>query len=629
MRTIFQRHCSDESLISHLDGELPFYRRASVRRHLEKCWQCRLRFSELADQVLEATRAMKEDSFPGADRIAAARIRFLASANRMAAEVLSKERPARSAGLPRLVWAAGCLVLLLAYPLWHAARRGPAPEAAAIETIRRVETVEAEAARRAAHQQFRVVVRQLQPQVSERESRLEVWSEPQRGRFASRLSDRRGVLRHAVWQPEPGRQYVYRAGRSEAAETLTRREAREQWDNWLYRRGLTLEEFEEGLLSWLESRPWRPVSFTSGVAVLAGMDGAVLVLEEVRATRRLRVRKTIDRVTLEFTLEIDSRTHVPSLQAIRYESAGRRLELVLYAEHAASAEPVSFEPPASLLARRTAPTIPAPLMPTSASRPSTDDSGLELRLYLTLHRLGACLSESVEVHRRPDGALEVRGALASPERKGQLTAALAPLAGPRLVLNLKSSKELLEEMQPESVTLDRQPAPRLPDRAGALKFLSRLFPDQAAAEAFADQTLSAGEAVMREAQALRLLAETFGGRSDLDSPQARRMLEGMISDHLKHLEARVEAARRHLQPILGSIEHAPAPTADAAGRWDLELLRISKDAEALNNRLRRLFAGTGENHEPELLLAEIKDLIPMFESNVRAAAGRALTTRLR
>lgn len=134
--------------------------------------------------------------------------------------------------------------------------------------------------------------------------------------------------------------------------------------------------------------------------------------------------------------------------------------------------------------------------------------------------------------------------------------------------------------------------------------------------------------MMRDAQALRLLAETFGNRSNLESGPARGLLEAMTYDHLKDLEAGVEATGRLLQPILGAAEHAPR-VAGAAARWDLDLLRIFKDAEMLNGRLRKFFAGGEGKDDPARLMAEIQESIPAFESTVRAAVDRVRTAQLR
>jgi hypothetical protein len=77
MKNHFSKHFSDDSLIAHLDGELSARQMARVRKHLQSCWRCRLRLSDLEQQILAVTRAVQEDHFPGVSRIAAAKQRFL------------------------------------------------------------------------------------------------------------------------------------------------------------------------------------------------------------------------------------------------------------------------------------------------------------------------------------------------------------------------------------------------------------------------------------------------------------------------------------------------------------------------------------------------------------------------
>ena len=171
MMTPFQRHCSDDTLICHLDGELPFYAKTPVRRHLERCWQCRLRLSEIERQALAATRAMEADAFPGPHRIAAARERFLSQADRIAAEELDvRPRTTRAPGWRGLVWAAAALLLAAVLPLWRMTRSERAPSA--VEAMTRVAQAEAQAARAPSHQRFRVVARQARPEQAVREGRL-------------------------------------------------------------------------------------------------------------------------------------------------------------------------------------------------------------------------------------------------------------------------------------------------------------------------------------------------------------------------------------------------------------------------------------------------------------------------
>jgi len=108
MARLFQRHSSDESLIAWLDGELPFYRRALVRRHLSACWKCAC---AERDREAGARRHSShgEGLFPGSERVVAARLRFL-----QAVEGSAGAAPARPAWGRRLAWAAACLALVAA-----------------------------------------------------------------------------------------------------------------------------------------------------------------------------------------------------------------------------------------------------------------------------------------------------------------------------------------------------------------------------------------------------------------------------------------------------------------------------------------------------------------------------------
>ena len=626
--TLFQRHCSDETLICHLDGELPFYAKTPVRRHLERCWQCRLRLSEIESQVMAATRAMENDAFPGPQRIAEAQSRFLSRADRIAQEVFqARPQPAWPVGRRGLAWAAAGLLLAAVLPMWRLVRSDP--RSAAVETMKRVELAEAQAARIPSHQRFRVVARQARPVVVSRESRLELWAEPARGRFTSRVSDTNGALRHAVWQPEPDRQYVYRAKGSATVVRISRQQAQESWD--LLRDGMNLEELEAGLLTWLENRPWRPVSISKAMGELASTDGASLAAEETRsngqAVVRLRARKTAGAVTVEFVLDLDRRTFTPQLQSIRYESPARSLELQLYTEPVPATMPASFEPPAS----SAPPPPPAAVsrapgsVPEAALPPVADAAMAEARIYHALHGIRSCLGETIQVETRGDGHFEVRGVVARPERKEQLVAALAPLADSRLTLKLQSAQEMLRDLRPESISAGEQPASPGANRRGqALKWLAGFFNGrEPEAEEFADRVLSSGEEFMRDAQALRQLAERFGGRSEFVSGQAHQMVRDMAADHLKDLAARVESTRQLMTPVLGAMAPAGDAATGGARQWDEELLHIYQLAKRWNERLRNLLTGGDTSRSHEQMAREIAEDFGMLRAGIAGASGHA------
>jgi anti-sigma factor RsiW len=72
---LFRRHCSDETLLAHVDGELPVTR-TGVNRHLRSCWRCRARLTELEEQARALATAFEEQTFPGPYRIAEAQHTF-------------------------------------------------------------------------------------------------------------------------------------------------------------------------------------------------------------------------------------------------------------------------------------------------------------------------------------------------------------------------------------------------------------------------------------------------------------------------------------------------------------------------------------------------------------------------
>lgn len=60
-----QPHLSDEDVLLFLDGELALAARASVQKHLEDCWECRARSTELQNTITNFIR-LRRDRFAGA-----------------------------------------------------------------------------------------------------------------------------------------------------------------------------------------------------------------------------------------------------------------------------------------------------------------------------------------------------------------------------------------------------------------------------------------------------------------------------------------------------------------------------------------------------------------------------------
>ncbi len=58
-------HPTNLEIVRYLDGELPWWRRRSVQRHVEACWQCRARADEIRQITGDFIRYREKALFPG------------------------------------------------------------------------------------------------------------------------------------------------------------------------------------------------------------------------------------------------------------------------------------------------------------------------------------------------------------------------------------------------------------------------------------------------------------------------------------------------------------------------------------------------------------------------------------
>ena len=118
-------------------------------------------------------------------------------------------------------------------------------------------------------------------------AKLQIWSDRDNGRFASRFSETGGALRHALWRPSA--RYRIRVpprgilrGVSKQAPHREETMALESLADY----GLDPAELEAAFLHWLESRSWNPISFASDISSWTAADGSIASAE--RYARRGR-----------------------------------------------------------------------------------------------------------------------------------------------------------------------------------------------------------------------------------------------------------------------------------------------------------------------------------------------------
>jgi hypothetical protein len=528
-------HCSDEELLANLDGELTARKRAAVGRHLESCWQCRTRAAACERQIQRLTELMDHEQFPGPDWLAEKRLELRRRMQEAETTLPCKEATRPRAIPARVTWGALAAACVAAVTLgWL--ERAPAPAALKpAETIAHVLTAENALYVRPVEQVFSVQIAQTFPFRPAASGKLQVWSDQSTRRFASRWTGERGALKQAMWQPSGGTGLIY-----EASDGL--RKARRTADEQpalaaIAADGLDASHLETGFMRWIESRSWTPVAFTPEISMWSRADGAVARAETIRAADgsalvRITAQRRTRGITVTLTIEADSRTWLPRLQAIRFESAEKVVELRLASERIqpvaeTELEDAIFRPdiPTAAATRVVAPRVDVESPPIAAAGGQpvaiSEQDSRAVEAHFALHKAGACLGAAVTVEAVAEGIRIV---------------SLGGGAGAR----------------GETVTAEA----RLEDVMGALSDLRR--PPQVPSD---DAGTSVSTIALRHAWALARLGEDFPASRVAALPErGRRLLESMERDHLSGI-------RRETGNSNASLLGAARTPAAAGGEW--------------------------------------------------------------
>lgn len=632
------RHYSDDVLLTYLDGEVPFWRKRFIRRHIERCWDCRTHLAEIENSIEIFMRALSGDSPLGPDRVVEAKLSFLAQANAVIADMCGRER-SRRFGLRASHWlapaalATAIAVLLIGWHVVVPSRPDVQPPAAIIAAVA---SAEASAATPVVAQEFHLVVDQVRPQAVRHEKRLQLHFDNAGQRFAARVTDLSGNLSYAVWQPRTHRRLVYSPAVSVLvvpAEATTA----EPWTAVMTQDDLSLEELESAFLRWFQNREWTPVLMTSEFRLFASGNRATVSAESTLCgdglpCLRLTARVDNGKVRGEFVLEADRDTRRPRLSVVRYESAQRSLELRIVPVVAREALTLPFEPPASLMVSgirdtkndgppRTSQFSPLlrtePAMGRVASRTASGD--LEIQALYALHRVGACLAEPIQVVRENGGGLAVTGMASTAERAAELREVLAPLAG-MVRIDLHVTGEIFDSLASTASALaPSSPAP--PVRAALAAYLS---PKGDAARRFAESAIDGSNQLASEAQALRDLALRFPDPDPPLADRSRLLLNTMLRDHADSLIVAVEKQQDLFRRAskAGAVLPAEEEGASLDGRpWQSLMLHLFERASALDADIRTLAVdSTGPRIEARM--AEIMRHLQALRSAAYHTAAR-------
>jgi hypothetical protein len=403
-------HCSDEELLACLDGGLSALGERRVRRHLKACWRCRTRLGAYEKEIHRLTTEVDEWAFPEPEWTREARQRLDQRLKQF--ESSFSEPRSRSYGVwaMRGALAAAALILCIgAGFLWmrnSRARLRPA------EVIAHATTVERALYQQPVHQTFSVKIAQIRPVPKAVTTQLEIWCDRGSGRFAARLSESGGSIKHALWRPSADAEFLYRPAQSQSLVRQSPHQAQSVSLVSLADYGLEPEQLESGFMRWLESRSWSAISFASDISVWSAEDGTTVRAERVPGDGgspavRLTAQRKSRRMVAILTLDVDSNSYWPRIQTLRFETPERAVEFRLAATSIRPVRPAevasSVYPPDLRAGIDRQVAIPqregVPAFPVQPA-PNNSDAGPvspEVEAHYALHKAGACLGQAVRV----------------------------------------------------------------------------------------------------------------------------------------------------------------------------------------------------------------------------------------
>ncbi|MEN6537138.1 MAG: hypothetical protein ABFD60_02195 [Bryobacteraceae bacterium] len=585
-RETLQRHCSDETLLAHADGELSPLGRWIVVRHLNKCWQCRARLEELDGQALALARVLDEMPYLGPEHMAEARARLLFGQDELEREHSHRLTflPSRNPFHPRSLVTAGTAFALVVLGFWiyfaQSGRMREPKEVLAQVTEREQATVNTPLA---VHQTMRVEITELAPRrTSLATGRLEIWTQTSQGPFALRWLNDEGAVRHAVWRGPDDRTQVYSVASIQSTPARSQHMPAVQSTADLFAYGLDPTTLEAAFMRWLEHWQGRPVSLSSDFAAFAGRGGVVLTVKRMRSAdgvpllRFLAVR-AVAGGHIKIVMEVDATTWKPRLQCVRFETAEKSVEFRL------AMETQQFVPYSSVTSEvsmsrewfgRT--TLPAsPEAPEIARHPdppvlspAEDLDGLDIQVRYALHRIRACLGEPVEIIRDPSGRILVQGLVKNVERRRELLTTLGELGHPAVLsVDIKAMSEVSgheTEASDVSGSLTKVTAGRLPVEEQLKSYFRERLPADDGSVAhhvtrFTNDAVSGADAALGEAWALRRLIERYPAEKCRQMDRSQQwLLEVMLRDHLTALRVRMSDAQKLVEPVLLRLAQLPA-----------------------------------------------------------------------
>ncbi|HOQ45248.1 MAG TPA: zf-HC2 domain-containing protein [Bryobacteraceae bacterium] len=407
-------HCTDEELLLHVDGELSALTERRVKNHLKSCWRCRTRLSQYEEQIHRLTTRMDEWPFPPPEWSKEAKQRLERRLQDFEVGFSESPSPRFPQWAVRGALAAALILCLGGGFLWMRQSRQLRPA----EVIAQTTVLERTLYEQPVHQKFSVKIAQIRPVAKAVSTELEIWCDRGSGKFASRLSENGGAIKHALWRPSVDEEFVYRPA---VSRSVIRRSPHRETPVRLVSladNGLEVEQLEAGFMQWLESRSWTPISFASDISTWSAEDGTIVRAERVHDEQgsplfRITAERKSRRMVAVLTVEVESHNYWPRLQKLRFETPEQAVDFSLQTTSIRPVRPAEIAsvvyPPDLTPATGTTAAIPRrDEVPAFPAQPAPDDidnepASAEIEAHYALHKAGACLGQAVRVSQDSDG----------------------------------------------------------------------------------------------------------------------------------------------------------------------------------------------------------------------------------
>jgi hypothetical protein len=234
-------------------------------------------------------------------------------------------------------------------------------------------------------------------------------------------------------------------------------------------------------------------------------------------------------------------------------------------------------------------------------RPSREEVLVKaIEIEYALHRLRACLGGEVRVLMDRNG-LRIAEEPGSPDRERELQTALGTVSMPAWVTR-ESEDPGRTRVESKAVTAEvravESGTAAAPAAEDAVRTYLRTHPDAAGpgdpasmAANYSSRVLSNASAAMREAWALRRLAETYPAEGI--PSHSRWLLETMLRDHMRELSGDVGRSADLIAPVF-ALSKTQAPQSAETGSWQQETERVFKGVEDFERRASALFGDATE-----------------------------------